>query len=56
MDATETRTVDRDGLNQGQARCPECGQWADLDQDQLEGSCSLICECGWHGYVAQVAA
>jgi hypothetical protein len=46
------RTVIRDGEPQNQAKCPGCGQWADVDAEQWCGDVSLICpECGWHGYV-----
>lgn len=41
---------------QAQAQCPACGQWADIDHDQFDGSVSLVCECGWHGYIDGRAA
>ncbi len=31
-----------------QARCPQCGIWADLDEDQYHGRVSMLCECGYH--------
>lgn len=34
-----------------QAKCPSCGVWGDIDPDQLSGKVSLICDCGWHGYI-----
>lgn len=54
MEAYElrTRVVTRDGAPQHLAECPGCGQWADVDEDQLAGTVSLVCpECGWHGYI-----
>ena len=29
-------------------RCPKCGQVADLDDDQMKGTVSTHCECGFH--------
>ena len=42
---------------QSQAKCPGCGVFGDVDEDQLRGSVSLICpECGWHGHIAEPPA
>ncbi len=52
----ETRTIKRieigetDRHLQPQAKCPTCGVWADVDEDQLAGKVSLLCDCGWHGW------
>jgi hypothetical protein len=59
----ETRTVKRidpeafgndERHLQPQAKCPGCGVWGDVDEDQLTGRVSLVCEedgCGWHGHI-----
>jgi hypothetical protein len=36
---------------QAQAKCPDCGIWGDVDDEQLAGTVSLICACEWHGYI-----
>jgi hypothetical protein len=35
------RTVIRDGEPQWQLRCPGCGSWGDIDDDQLHGRVSV---------------
>jgi hypothetical protein len=57
----ETQTVkridpeeygDEDRHLQPQAKCPSCGEWGDVDDEQLRGEVSMICAiCGWHGYI-----
>lgn len=43
------RTKKRDGEKQLQLCCPRCGLWADVDEDQAEGKCSVICpQCNLH--------
>lgn len=57
MPRLETKTVKRSEFDgpvflQPQAKCPACETWGDIDEDQLVGAVSLVCEiCGWHGYV-----
>jgi predicted RNA-binding Zn-ribbon protein involved in translation (DUF1610 family) len=53
MSDLKRKTVKRDvGELVPKAKCPDCGQWADVDADQLAGDVSLVCpECGWHGYI-----
>lgn len=46
---TELRVKVRDGKKQIQMRCPGCGAWGDVDNDQAEGLVSCECpECGAH--------
>lgn len=54
----ETQTVKRIDVKDGprylqpQAKCPQCKTWADVDEEQLTGTVSLVCEiCDWHGYI-----
>lgn len=35
------RTVRRDGEIVWQFRCPSCGEWGDIDDDQLHGRVSI---------------
>jgi len=35
------RKVVRDGADVWKLQCPECGQWADIDDDQLHGLVSV---------------
>ena len=64
MSRLETRTVKRidssmtgtsDRYLQIQAKCPNCGIWGDIDEEQAAGSVSLVCgnepNCTWHGYI-----
>lgn len=61
MSKLETQTVkridseaygDNNRHLQPQAKCPQCEKWGDIDEDQLVGAVSLVCEiCGWHGYI-----
>jgi hypothetical protein len=37
----EIREAKRDGAFVWQLRCPECGKWADLDDDQMHGRVSV---------------
>ena len=29
-------------------KCPGCGQWGSIDDDQYHGRISIWCECGFH--------
>jgi Zn finger protein HypA/HybF involved in hydrogenase expression len=50
----EIKAVIRDGHEQLQLKCPECNQWADIDEDQAAGRVSCICEnCGKHFHTNQ---
>lgn len=52
MDRLETKSVRRDGAIIVKAKCPNCGDWEDIDKDQLDGTVSMICsKCEWHGYI-----
>lgn len=31
-----------------QFKCPGCGQWAYMDNDQWHGRVSTMCDCGYH--------
>lgn len=47
----ETRTVTRDGEPVFQLKCPGCGTWGDLDDDQINGRISIQCVqdgCSFH--------
>jgi hypothetical protein len=47
----EIKTVIRDGEPVRQLKCPKCGKWADLDDDQYYGRVSTfhdVSECGFH--------
>lgn len=41
LEPARLRSVRRDGGIVWQLRCPACGQWADLDDDQLHGRVSM---------------
>ena len=50
-DGFHLRMVVRDGEDVRQLRCPKCGVWADLDDDQYHGRVSVHHddpECGYH--------
>jgi hypothetical protein len=43
------RMIERDGQPVKQLRCPHCGLWADVDDDQARGVVSVICpQCRHH--------
>jgi hypothetical protein len=45
----ELRHVLRDGEWIWQLRCPRCGKWGLIDDDQLRGRVSILHEeCGFH--------
>jgi hypothetical protein len=51
LEPAALRSVTRDGRTIVQLRCPQCRQWADIDDDQLHGRVSAECPdetCGWH--------
>lgn len=50
MSAFELRAKTLDGERRFELRCPGCGTWGLLDDDQLRGHVSAVCpnECGWH--------
>ena len=41
LEPARLRSVRRDGGIVWQLRCPECHQWADIDDDQLHGRVSI---------------
>ena len=52
-DGYALRTITRDGELVRQLRCPGCGAWADVDDDQYHGRISAFHDpkeggCGWH--------
>lgn len=50
----DIRTVQRDGAEVKQAKCPGCETWGDIDEDQEKNLVSLMCElCGWHGNISE---
>lgn len=51
----EVKSVSLDGEQIHKLKCPGCGEWAEIDENQLHGRVSCICdECGWHGMVEGV--
>lgn len=45
------RTITRDNEDVRQLKCPKCGVWADLDDDQYHGRVSVHHDdpsCGYH--------
>lgn len=39
----------RDGEPLYQVKCPDCGRWGSIDDDQLRGRVSILHEeCDWH--------
>jgi len=48
LKAYDLREVMRDGVMVHKMRCPGCGTWADLDDDQWHGRVSILCDCGFH--------
>jgi hypothetical protein len=42
----EVRRVQRNGELVLQLRCPGCGTWADLDDDQVHGRVNIECDAG----------
>jgi len=50
----EVREKTRDGAKVRQLKCPGCGQWGDIDEDQYHGSVSIECpneKCSFHATV-----
>jgi len=37
-----------DGHLVRKVRCPKCGVWGVIDDDQFHGRVSILCECGFH--------
>lgn len=48
MDYIALKLTKRDGVPVVKLQCPKCEVWGDIDQDQIEGKISLLCECGFH--------
>lgn len=51
VDPAHLRVILRDNQATVLARCPGCGSWAELDDDQLHGRVSTHHDdpaCGWH--------
>ena len=51
LEPARLRSVRRDGAIVWQLRCPECHQWADVDDDQIRGRVSIDhtdTGCGFH--------
>ncbi len=42
------KLVSLDDVLTWKLRCPGCSAWGHIDDDQLHGRVSLLCECGWH--------
>ena len=34
-------------------RCPQCRGVGEIDDEQEAGSVSIVCPCGFHGYVKE---
>lgn len=48
MKTYHLRTTTRDDKDITQLCCPDCGKWGMLDEDQLAGKVSILCDCGFH--------
>jgi hypothetical protein len=44
----EFRKVLLDGKENYKLKCPKCGIWGYLDDDQINGRVSILCDCGFH--------
>lgn len=44
----DLRITTRDDVRLWLLRCPGCGEWGELDDDQLNGRVSVQHECGFH--------
>lgn len=48
MEKFEIRQVNLDNQKTYKLRCPKCGVWGFLDDDQFNGRISILCDCGFH--------
>jgi hypothetical protein len=49
----EIKRVQRDGKTVVKLKCPNCGVWGVIDEDQFWGKVSIICpECSLHETVS----
>ena len=44
----ETKKTTLDGKEAVKFKCPDCKTWGLIDDDQLNGRVSILCECGFH--------
>uniref|UniRef100_A0A6H1ZDU1 Uncharacterized protein n=1 Tax=viral metagenome TaxID=1070528 RepID=A0A6H1ZDU1_9ZZZZ len=47
----EIKKIKRDGVEIVKFKCPKCGEWADIDDDQYNGRVSIFHDtpkCGFH--------
>ena len=42
------KRVTLDGKEQRKFNCPGCDVWGYVDDDQLHGMVSILCDCGFH--------
>lgn len=48
MEGCMLKQVRRDGALIWKLKCPGCGTWGEIDDDQLNGRVSTWCSCGYH--------
>ena len=41
-----------DGKKTNKFKCPNCGTWGYIDNDQFFGRVSILCDCGFHETLA----
>jgi len=44
----EVKDVTLDGEPRKKFKCPGCGIWGFIDDEQYRGKVSIQCECGFH--------
>lgn len=42
------KQIIQDGILIWKMKCPACKVWGELDNDQLFGKVSVLCNCGFH--------
>lgn len=48
----EIRWYFRAGTKIWEAKCPECGEWIEINKSQVESKVTVQCtNCDWSGYV-----
>lgn len=53
MKKEEVKTFLKHVMREGEGevikfKCPKCGIWGDVDDDQYNGKVSILCECEFH--------
>ena len=47
-DDIEVTQTQRDGVWIWKMKCPLCEEWGAIDEDQIAGRISILCDCGFH--------